>query len=90
VRRRLLYIQAIETARCLEEGVLMHPADGDIGSVLAWSFPTYTGGTLSLIDTVGIQRFVTECEELADLHGERFRPSSWLKARAAKGQAFYA
>ncbi len=46
VRKRLLYIQALEAARCLEEGVLTHPADGDLGSVLGWSFPTWTGGTL--------------------------------------------
>ncbi len=47
VKRRLLYIQALETARCLEEGVLTDPADGDLGSVLGWGFPTWTGGTLS-------------------------------------------
>lgn len=51
---RLLYIQALETSRCMEEGVLTNAADGDLGSVLGWSFPTYTGGTLSLIDTVGL------------------------------------
>jgi len=43
---------------------------------------------LSLIDTVGIKTFVAECDTLADTYGERFRPSDWLKARAASGEPF--
>src|SRR5690606_31520324 len=39
IKKRLLYIQALETARCLEEGVLTNPVDGDLGSILGWSFP---------------------------------------------------
>jgi 3-hydroxyacyl-CoA dehydrogenase/enoyl-CoA hydratase/3-hydroxybutyryl-CoA epimerase len=62
VKNRLLYIQSLETARCLEEGVLTHPADADVGSLLAWSFPSWTGGTLSLIETVGIGNFVAACD----------------------------
>jgi 3-hydroxyacyl-CoA dehydrogenase / enoyl-CoA hydratase / 3-hydroxybutyryl-CoA epimerase len=89
LKKRLLYIQSLETARCLEEGVLTHPADGDVGSLLAWGFPSWTGGTLSLIDTVGIQQFVAECERLSKAYGARFEPSQWLKERAAKGEAFY-
>lgn len=86
LRRRFLHIQALETARCLEEGVLSDPADGDLGSVLAWGFPTWTGGTLSWIDTVGAAAFVAECEALAQQHGARFAPSDWLRARAAAGR----
>ena len=89
VHKRLLYIQALETTRCFEEGVLTAPEDADLGSILGWGFPAYTGGTLSFIDTVGIQPFVTECFSLADLHGERFRPSPWLLARAHENCAFH-
>lgn len=89
LKKRLLYIQSLETARCLEEGVLTHPADGDVGSLLAWGFPSWTGGTLSLIDTVGISRFVAECERLSKACGPRFLPSQWLAERAARGDAFY-
>jgi 3-hydroxyacyl-CoA dehydrogenase/enoyl-CoA hydratase/3-hydroxybutyryl-CoA epimerase len=89
VKQRLLYIQALETARCVEEGVLMESADGDLGSILGWGFPPWTGGTLSFIDTVGTQAFVRECERLANLYGPRFAPSEWLKKRAASGQTFY-
>ncbi|CAH1663656.1 MULTISPECIES: 3-hydroxyacyl-CoA dehydrogenase NAD-binding domain-containing protein [unclassified Chelatococcus] len=89
LKKRILYIQAIETARCLEEGVLTDPADGDLGSVLGWSYPTYTGGTLSLIDSVGIRDFVAECDRLAELYGDRFRPSEWLRQRAEKNIPFH-
>lgn len=87
--KRYMYIQALETARCYEEGVLTHPADGDLGALLGWGFPTYTGGTLSFIDTVGTQAFVDECEKMAAVFGPRFQPSAWLKERAAKGISFY-
>ncbi|NUT64716.1 3-hydroxyacyl-CoA dehydrogenase NAD-binding domain-containing protein [Pseudomonas corrugata] len=89
LRKRILYIQAMETARCLEEGVLTHVADGDLGSLLAWGFPSWTGGTLSLIDTLGVQVFVADCERLAKLYGPRFKPSSWLRERALRGEPFY-
>jgi len=89
VKTRLLYIQALETARCMEEGVLRTAIDGDLGSILGWGFPAWTGGTLSFIDTVGIGPFVAECERLAAAYGPRFQPSAALKARAARGEGFY-
>lgn len=89
IRDRLLYIQALETTRCMEEGVVAHPADADIGSVLGWGFPAWTGGTLSFIETVGLQRFLSDCERMADIHGPRFRPSSWLRTRAMADGKIY-
>jgi 3-hydroxyacyl-CoA dehydrogenase/enoyl-CoA hydratase/3-hydroxybutyryl-CoA epimerase len=87
--KRLLYIQALETARCFEEGVITHPEDGDIGSIFGWGFPPWTGGTLSLIDTVGIGEFVTGCDRLAETHGQRFAVSDWLRDRAQQNLSFY-
>jgi 3-hydroxyacyl-CoA dehydrogenase/enoyl-CoA hydratase/3-hydroxybutyryl-CoA epimerase len=88
VRKRLLYRQALESARCLEEKVLTHPADADIGAVLGWGFPTWTGGTLSLIETVGVPKFVAECDRLASLYGARFTPTVGLRAMADAGRGF--
>jgi len=88
VKKRILYIQALETARCLEEDVLTHPADGDLGAVLGWSYPTWTGGTLSLIETVGVGEFVAECDRLAQRHGARFAPTAKLREMAAAGKGF--
>jgi 3-hydroxyacyl-CoA dehydrogenase/enoyl-CoA hydratase/3-hydroxybutyryl-CoA epimerase len=88
VKRRLLYVQALETVRCLDENVLTHPADGDLGAVFGWGFPSWTGGTLSLIETVGVADFVRECDRLAQHHGARFAPTDQLREMAAAGRGF--
>ena len=80
VKKRLLYRQALEAVRCFEEGVIRTKLDADLGSILAWGFPAYTGGTLSFVDFVGREVFVRECERLADTYGERFRPTDGLQA----------
>ncbi len=90
LKSRFLCIQALETVRCVEEGVIDHPADADVGSVLAWGFPAWTGGTLSYIDSMGAGRFVAECQRLARAWGPRFRPTARLKDRAARGESFHA
>jgi 3-hydroxyacyl-CoA dehydrogenase/enoyl-CoA hydratase/3-hydroxybutyryl-CoA epimerase len=86
---RLLYRQALETVRCFEEGVLEHPADADIGSIFGWGFPPWTGGTLSFVDTVGIEHFVAECDRMAETYGPRFAVSEWLRERAERGESFH-
>lgn len=89
VRQRLLYLPALESVRCLEEGVIGAPADGDIGAILGLGFPAWTGGPLSLIDTVGLAEFVRRCDALAAAHGARFAPTEGLRARVGSGTAFY-
>ena len=79
VKKRLLYRQALEAVRCFEEGVIRTKLDADLGSILAWGFPAYTGGTLSFVDFVGREEFVKECERLAEVYGERFRPADGLR-----------
>jgi len=73
VKKRLLYRQVVESIRCLDEGVLMTKLDGNIGSILAWGFPPYAGGTLNFPDFVGTETFLKEVERLADTYGDRFR-----------------
>ena len=89
VRKRILYAQAIETVRCLDENVVTHPADADIGSVFGWGFPPYTGGTISFIETEGLEAFVAEADRLADTYGERFRAPDSLRKMAERGDTFY-
>jgi len=89
VMNRMLYRQSLETARCFEEGVLEHPVDADIGSIFGWGFPPWSGGTLSFIDTVGIEHFVSECDRMSAAYGKRFEVSDWLRARAESGESFY-
>ncbi len=90
VKKRLLYIQALETARCLEEGVLTTPVDGDIGSVFGWAFPAWSGGALSLIDMIGAAKFVEQCDRFAREFGSRFAAPERLRQMAASGERYYA
>lgn len=83
VKQRLLYIQALESVRCLDEGVITSPADADIGAILGLGFPSWTGGPLSLIETVGEARFIDTCDTLAAAHGARFAPPPALRSRVA-------
>jgi len=89
VMKRFLFIEALESARCFEEGVISHPADADLGSILGIGYPAWTGGALSYIDTFGVPEFVAECQRLARRYGPRFKPTRSLKKMAAAGQRFY-
>lgn len=71
---RLLMRQALETLRCLAEGVLGSVRDANIGSVLGIGFPAWTGGAWQYIDSMGLDSFIAHCSELARRHGERFAP----------------
>jgi 3-hydroxyacyl-CoA dehydrogenase/enoyl-CoA hydratase/3-hydroxybutyryl-CoA epimerase len=72
IKQRLLYRQAIETARCLQEGVLMSSHDANIGSILAIGFPAWTGGALQFVYSEGLELFIANSKMLADKHGEGF------------------
>ena len=89
IKKRLLYVQAVDTARCLESNVLTNPQDGDVGSIMGLGFAPQTGGAISLIDQVGIKRFVAECDEFAKKYGKQFEVPKLLRDMAAKGQSFY-
>jgi 3-hydroxyacyl-CoA dehydrogenase/enoyl-CoA hydratase/3-hydroxybutyryl-CoA epimerase len=89
LKKRFLYIQALETARCYEENVLTAPEDADVGAILGWGFAPWSGGPLSLIDTVGVAEFVRECDRLAQTYGPRFAPNALLRQMAEKGETFY-
>lgn len=86
---RLLLIQSVETARCMEEGVVRRAQDADVGAVLGWGYPALRGGPIGWIHTLGIPEFVTACERLAEHAGPRFVPPELLKRMEKKGEAFY-
>ncbi len=89
VKKRILYVQALDSARCYFEGVLSDPVDADLGSILGWGFPTWTGGTISLIETVGLSEFVNECARMAGRYGPRFAVPHRLRKMAEDGTTFY-
>lgn len=89
LKKRFLYIQALETAKCYEENVLTDVRDADIGAILGWGMAPWTGGPLSFIDMVGIKEFVTEADNLAQKYGERFTPCKLLRDMAVKNESFH-
>lgn len=88
-KRRLLYRQAVEVARCWEEGVIDDPREADVGAILAWGFAPWTGGPITLIDQTGLKAFVEQADEYAARYGDRFSPPQLLRDMAAKGETFY-
>lgn len=77
---RFLYMQAIETLRCLDEGVLESTRDANIGSIFGIGFPAWTGGAVQYVHYVGSQAFARRAAELRTLYGERFAlPENYLK-----------
>src|SRR5262249_2433033 len=89
LKARLLSIQALETARCVEEGVITDMRDADVGGILGFGFAPFTGGPLSYIDFMGVKEFVRLCDKLAANYGERFKPNSLLKEMAVRGETLY-
>ncbi|MDC1522748.1 3-hydroxyacyl-CoA dehydrogenase NAD-binding domain-containing protein [Flavobacteriaceae bacterium] len=89
VGKRILHRQAIEAFKCLEEGVLKSVVDGDLGSVLGWGFPIFTGGALSYIDFVGMQQFVAECDDFTSRFGARFAVPDALRALSEAGKSIH-
>jgi 3-hydroxyacyl-CoA dehydrogenase/enoyl-CoA hydratase/3-hydroxybutyryl-CoA epimerase len=89
VKERLLYRQLVECARCMGEGVLETPEDGDLGAIFGWGFAPFTGGPFSHMDTLGIANVVATLDRLAQQHGPRFAPPQYLRDMAAAGTSFY-
>jgi 3-hydroxyacyl-CoA dehydrogenase / enoyl-CoA hydratase / 3-hydroxybutyryl-CoA epimerase len=90
LRDRLLAAQALETVRCLDEGVITDPSEADVGALLGWGFAPWTGGPLSYIDAQGVAAFVARCDELAVRYGsKRLQPPEALRRIAADGGTIY-
>ncbi len=89
-RDRLLAAQALETVRCLDEGVITEPSQCDVGALLGWGFAPWTGGPLSWIDRMGVAECVARCEALARRYGSsRLQPPTVLCDLARRGEQVY-
>ncbi|MFJ2510047.1 3-hydroxyacyl-CoA dehydrogenase NAD-binding domain-containing protein [Streptomyces griseoviridis] len=90
MQERMLFAEALDTVRLIEEGVLTSVADANIGSIFGIGFPGWTGGVLQYINGYqdGLPGFVARARELADRYGERFTPPPLLVAKAENGETF--
>ena len=81
---RMLFAEALETQKCIDENVLMTTADANIGSIMGIGFPPWTGGSAQFIvgyegpHGIGQEAFVARAKELADRYGKRFEPPASL------------
>jgi 3-hydroxyacyl-CoA dehydrogenase/enoyl-CoA hydratase/3-hydroxybutyryl-CoA epimerase len=69
--------------------VIRSVVDADVCAVVGWNFPAYTGGPLSLIDTVGLKAFIADCRHLAEVYGDQFLPPKSLIDMQKEGKHFY-
>lgn len=89
IQRRLSLAMVNEAARCLEEGIIRSPRDGDIGAVFGIGFPPFRGGPFRHMDAVGIAEVVKQLEALDARYPGRFTPARVLVEMAAGGKTFY-
>ncbi|WP_306311205.1 3-hydroxyacyl-CoA dehydrogenase NAD-binding domain-containing protein [Streptomyces hydrogenans] len=90
MQERMLFSEALDTVRLLEEGVLTSVADANIGSIMGIGFPAWTGGILQYVNGYegGVAGFVARARELAETYGERFTPPALLVEKAERGETF--
>jgi 3-hydroxyacyl-CoA dehydrogenase/enoyl-CoA hydratase/3-hydroxybutyryl-CoA epimerase len=88
VRQRLLCCQALAAAECWEKG-LTDPVTADLVSTFGWGFPSYTGGVMSYMDSMGLNVFIELCDELSAQTSAGFNPSEWLRRRAREDNRVY-
>jgi 3-hydroxyacyl-CoA dehydrogenase / enoyl-CoA hydratase / 3-hydroxybutyryl-CoA epimerase len=90
LEERLMFIESIESVKCVDEGVIESVADANIGSIFGIGFPAWSGGVLQYINGYdgGPAGFVARARELAAKYGERFEPPASLVALAERGETY--
>jgi 3-hydroxyacyl-CoA dehydrogenase/enoyl-CoA hydratase/3-hydroxybutyryl-CoA epimerase len=90
LKERMMFIESLETVKCLDEGVIESIADANIGSIFGIGFPGWTGGVLQYINGYegGPAGFVERARELAAKYGERFEPPASLVEKAERGETY--
>ncbi|GEM74369.1 fatty acid oxidation complex subunit alpha FadJ [Vibrio sagamiensis] len=78
-----------EAVRCLDDGIIRSPRDGDIGAIFGIGFPPFLGGPFHYMDQFGLRELVEKMNEFATKYGERFAPCDGLLTRAGEGRLFY-
>ena len=98
IKDRMLFAEALETAKCFEEGVIESAAAANIGSIMGIGFPPMTGGAAQFMTgyqdpenaegPIGLAAFLERADELAAAYGDRFQATPWLRDLAARGEGF--
>lgn len=78
-----------EAVRCLDDGIIRSPRDGDIGAIFGIGFPPFLGGPFRYMDQFGLKELVEKMSQFAEKYGDRFAPCDGLLTRAGEGRRFY-
>lgn len=85
---RILFVQALDTVRCMQEGVLESVVDANVGSIFGIGFAPWTGGAIQFLNQYGLDKAVKRAQELEAKYGERFAVPQLLSDKAQKGELF--
>jgi 3-hydroxyacyl-CoA dehydrogenase/enoyl-CoA hydratase/3-hydroxybutyryl-CoA epimerase len=89
VQDRLTLMMVNEAVRCLDDGILQSPADGDLGAVFGLGFPSHLGGPFRYIDQRGPEEVTKRMRDLAYQFGSRFAPAALLQTHEETGTSFH-
>ncbi|GIU53368.1 fatty acid oxidation complex subunit alpha FadJ [Shewanella sp. KT0246] len=89
IAMRCVVLMLNEAVRCLDEGIIANPRDGDIGAIFGIGFPPFLGGPFRYMDSMGIATLVSKLRQYQQQHGDRFEPCDKLVQMAESGTKFY-
>ena len=85
---RMMIPLCIETARCVEEGIVASAAEADIGLIYGIGFPPFLGGAMNYMDQMGLAAFCEMADKYADL-GLMYAPTDAMREMAASGSTYF-
>ena len=85
---RMMVAMCLETVRCIEDGIVETPIEADMGLILGIGFPTFRGGALRYIDSIGVKAFCDIADKYTEL-GDAYKPTDQMQTKAAAGEKYY-
>jgi 3-hydroxyacyl-CoA dehydrogenase/enoyl-CoA hydratase/3-hydroxybutyryl-CoA epimerase/enoyl-CoA isomerase len=85
---RMMLAMCLETVRCLEDGIIDSPIEADMGLILGLGFPSFRGGALRYVDSLGSAEFCRLADKYSEL-GPLYQPTEKLREMASTGSKFY-
>ena len=89
IQQRTVLAMLNEAARCLNDGIIRSPRDGDVGAVFGIGFPPFRGGPFRYMDSLGVKIVVQRLEDLNARFPGRYEPAELLLDMARRNESFY-
>ena len=85
---RMMIPMCMETVRCVEDGIVDHPLDADMGLILGIAFPTFRGGALRFIEEMSLPEFCERANKYSHI-SPIYTPTEGLLNMAKHKQTYY-